>query len=243
MKGFLSLILVVLVFITSAMAEGLDLEGMDYDSLMKLKQAVDDELYSRPEAEPRVLYPGMYTVGQDIKAGSYQVIVAEVGDDETGSEILVYSDLTSKEAFAEIQDAYVGISDSPISIILENGNVIEVCWLPAKFSVRGFDSEDYPDYALPEGTIVPSGAYVVGDDIPSGMYQMFAGSISDGKLLLYSSVEAYNKDKSSRLNYDEKYELEASKTASGFMIRLDEGNVVIVEQDVIMKKQQKLRFD
>ena len=72
---------------------------------------------------------------------------------------------------------------------------------------------------------------------------MFAGSISGGKLLLYSSVEAYNKDKSSRLNYDEKYELEASKTASGFMIRLDEGNVVFVEQDVIMKKQQKLHFD
>ena len=51
-------------------AEGI-LEEYDFESLLVLKRQVDQEYFSREDAEPFILFPGIYSIGTDIKAGRY----------------------------------------------------------------------------------------------------------------------------------------------------------------------------
>lgn len=77
MKKFLSvLILVLLLFSTSAGAESIDLESMSMDELIAIKNAVTDEIYSRLDFsfEDTKIGAGYYLVGEDIKAGKYEFI-------------------------------------------------------------------------------------------------------------------------------------------------------------------------
>lgn len=91
MKKFLSvLILVLLLFSTSAGAESIDLESMSMDELIAIKNAVTDEIYSRLDFsfEDTKIGAGYYLVGEDIKAGKYEFICtsAETGSLSSGKE-------------------------------------------------------------------------------------------------------------------------------------------------------------
>ena len=73
----LLLLFSICLLLVPVIGEALDIGAMDYNSLLALKQEVDLEIDSRPEAEPFVINPGQYVVGSDMKVGKYFVIFAE----------------------------------------------------------------------------------------------------------------------------------------------------------------------
>lgn len=72
MKRFLVILVVLSLFVTCAFAEGIDLESIETDDLVALRDAVNAELAKRNFAEKEVCVPaGTYTIGEDIPAGNY----------------------------------------------------------------------------------------------------------------------------------------------------------------------------
>ena len=109
---------------------------------------------------------------------------------------------------------------------------------------------DYYTYEPPEGTYVPAGAYMVGDeeedDIPTGTFTVYAGTIYGGDVKIYNTQENYAQDGSWQLGYDKHCEVRVTKIPEPETIILEGGNVLLVEKDVIMKKGAsggKLVFD
>lgn len=242
MKKIFALMLMLAMIVTPVFAEGLDLAGMGFEELTELKQAVDNEYFARPESEPKVLQPGLYTVGEDIAAGSYQVIVADFGSKEYAWLYL----FENQEAYND-RDAltYTAISlyDSETGgISLENGNILMIDALPCAFSVSDFSNEDFPVYEVPEGTIIPGGTYTIGDSIPMGMYQIYSGSIRGAEIYGYSDLETSRSDER-RNECDYEIELIASNPAQGTTQTFEEGTIVVITDDVVMKKQAAFTFD
>ena len=74
MKRFIALILLLMLVVPVAMAEAdFDFTGYSYDQLIGIKEQLDAEIATRPEAGARVLQPGQYVVGKDIAQGIYDV--------------------------------------------------------------------------------------------------------------------------------------------------------------------------
>ena len=240
MKKLLSLMMVLFILITPAMAEGLDLEGMDYDSLMQLKQAVDAELYSRPEAEPRVLQPGIYEIGKDICPGRY---LARVNSYEFGKN--TYCSLSIFDTFEaatnygdRVYYETISLEEGSLGIDLPDGKFFKVSDFPVTLSVSELTEEELYEYVPPEGTYVPAGTYVVGEDLPAGGYQIFMGTIAGCDVLVYDDENALENGK-----YSQRAELRMIWDGHVASISVKEGNIVKVEDDVVMKKQPKLEFD
>ena len=232
-----------------------DVTGMDFSALSELKQKVDAEYYSRPEAEPFSIAEGYYTVGKDIAPGRYYVATVVPDDDGYGVRMHVYVDKAQFDArpsgyYGEyISDDYFTLGEEPKSMTLEEGNYLYVEG-PLMFSAGEFAISDYFTYEPPEGTYVPAGAYMVGEgedkDIPTGTFTVYAGTVYGGDIKIYYSQETYAQDGSWHLGYDKHCEVPVTKGLASETIVLEEGYVVLVESDVIMKRGTaggKLVFD
>ena len=136
------------VFSTPVLAESTDVAGMDFSALNELKQKVDTEYYSRPEAEPFSIAEGYYTVGQDMKPGRYYVATVSPDEDGYGVRMHVYVDKAQFDARPSgyygdyISDDYFSLGEEPKSISLEDGNYLYVEG-PLLFSVSEFSVSDY----------------------------------------------------------------------------------------------------
>ena len=244
-----------LVFHIPVLASETDVEDMDFSTLSELKHRVDTEYYSRPEAEPFPVAKGYYIVGQDIEPGHYYVANVKPDNRGYGVRMHVYADKGKYESRPSgrygdyISDDYFSLGDEPKSMTLEDGNFLLVEG-PLLFSAGEFAPSDYYTYEVPEGTYVPAGAYIVGDgedkDIPTGTFTVYAGTVYGGEVKIYYSQENYTQDGSWHLGYDKHYEIRVTDTQAPETIVLEEGNVLLVEKDVIMKKgtgREKLIFD
>lgn len=234
-------------------AEQTDLSAMDFTALSELKQSVDAEYYSRPEAEPLTLAAGYYTVGQDINPGRYYVASVTPEDDGYGVRMHVYVDKAQFDArpagyYGEyISDDYFTLGEEPKSMTLEEGNYLYVEG-SLMFSAAEFSLSDYYTYEVPEGTYVSAGAYMVGEDkdIPPGTFTVYPATVAGGEVKIYYSEETFAEDGSWHLGYDKQCEVRVKKNASSETISLEEGYVLLVEQDVVMRKGTgggKLVFD
>lgn len=254
-KGAVLLLTGCLVFSTPVLAAETDVVGMDFSTLSELKQKVDAEYYSRPEAEPFSITEGYYTVGQDLNPGRYYVATVTPDEDGYGVRMHVYVDKAQFDARPSgyygdyISDDYFSLGEEPKSMTLENGNYLYVEG-PLMFSAGEFAVSDYYTFEPPEGTYVSAGAYMVGDeedkDIPTGTYTVYAGTIAGGDVKLYYTQETYAQDGSWHLGYDKHYEVRVAKNPAPETIILEEGNVLLVEKDVVMRKGSgggKLVFD
>ena len=148
-----------------------------------------------------------------------------------------------------ISDDYFSLGDEPKSMTLEEGNFLYVQG-PLLFGAADFDISDYYTYETPEGTYVPAGVYMVGEgddkDIPPGTFAVYPGTISGGDVKIYYSQETFEDDGSWHLGYDKHYEVRVRKNQASETIILEEGYVLLVEKDVVMKKGSggtKLVFD
>lgn len=238
MKKIFALMLMLAMIVTPVFAEGLDLAGMSFEELTELKQAVDNEYFARPESEPKVLQPGLYTVGKDIAAGTYHVIVADFGA-STNAFLYLYADQAAYDDGHESTLDILSLPDRDVlGPSLEDGNVLDIEYLACAFSVSGFEEDDFPQYEAPEGTLIPKGTYTIGELIPAGAYQVYAATIKNARLYIFKSQESYD-----ALEPDEIFYVEASSSPEGTMHSFDEGDILLIDNDVIMKKQAAFTFD
>ncbi len=244
-----------LTFTAPAMAAETDVAGMDFSALSELKQKVDVEYHSRPEAEPFTIAAGYYTVGQDIKPGRYYVASVIPDEDGYGVRMHVYAEKAQFDSRPSgyygdyISDDYFSLGDEPKSMMLEDGNYLYVEG-SLMFSASEFNPSDYYTYEAPEGTYVPAGTYMVGEgddkDIPAGTFTVYAGAVKGGDVKIYYSQEAFAEDGSWHLGYDQHCEVRVTSGTASETIVLEEGYVLLVESDVVMRKGSgngKLEFD
>lgn len=254
MKRFITLHLAVVlsfVTLTVAFADDTNLSAMSFNELTELKQKVDVEYNSRAEANPFSLSEGQYIAGVDLAPGRYYMASVELGDSGYTTRLHVYADRAQYDSrpsgrYGEhLSDDYFKVGDEPKSVRIDEGNFLLLDSGSLLVSATPFNSSDYIKYQLPEGTLVPAGVYDVGEsgEIPAGKYYVFAGVASGGDLKIYYTKDKFSSDGSWHLGYDKHYEFKATKNSKGEGVVLEEGYVVLVEQDVIMKKQQRLSFD
>lgn len=234
MKRILPIVLVVLLFSISAFAEDLDLKTMDYEQLAELKQAVDKEYFARPEAEPHILAPGKYIVGQDIKAGTYYACVNSYEFNKSG--------LVDFEAYESLEVYNAGgdrlwceqlwLTKSAVRVILNEGNLLCINRFPITLSADELTEEQRYKYEVPEGTYVSCGIYKVGEDIPAGSYQIYMGSLDGGEVYVYNKKD-----------YKSHIALSVLWGEHVKSLSVTEGDEVVVECDVVFRKQEKLVFD
>lgn len=244
-----------LAFCTPVLASDTDVTGLSFTELSELKQRVDAEYNSRPEAEPFDVAPGYYTVGQDINPGRYYVAAVVPNANGYSTYMHVYLDKNQFDSrpplqYGEFLSAdFFKLGDDPKSISFEEGNYL---WVEGSLilSSNEFQPSDYSNYEVPEGTYVPAGVYTVGEgedkDIPTGTYTVYAGTINGGDLKIYYSQDTFADDGSGHHGYDKHYEIDPYDSLSSEMIVLEEGYVLLVENDIVMKKGSsgaKLEFD
>lgn len=73
MKRILALVVTILLLSTCAMAEEIDLTGMDLASLLELHTKVDAAVQDKIDClvDDNLIFQGVYVVGKDITAGYY----------------------------------------------------------------------------------------------------------------------------------------------------------------------------
>lgn len=195
-------------------------------------------------ADSILLTTGYYVVGQDISAGGYNIIVGEFGTKEAGW-CGIYLDKTEMKENESLVSGNIPIGESPVHVNLDDGNVVSVGDLPLLFSTEEIKKEDYPVYNPPEGTLVVSGIYRGGIDIPTGTYQVYSAIAKAGYIIGYLTEEAYQDDKDSSLHLDRDFTVDyyPTKPEKIAVVEVEEGNVLVFNGDAIMKKPPKLTFE
>lgn len=245
MKRFLlTFLLLVSVFSSStSAAEGLNLSDMSYEELRQLKGVVDQEYFSRPEAEPLVLYPGRYIVGAGLPSGLCYMTPADYGDYNCGS-VSLYEN-TQKEADGDAL-SYKGFDlDEIVSFSLEEGNVLIINYVPLKVSLYPFDSSDLLTYECTGGVTIPGGTYRAGVDFPIGRYEVYPGGILQSVVYIYRTEESYENEDSwlFHTDCDEMITVYPTTNTQPKMLQVSEGNVFVVSDSIVMRKHDGFVFE
>ena len=80
MKRFFLLFLAVMLLISSAAADPIDLSGMSFDDLVSLRDQLNLAIWNSQEWQEVTVPEGIWIVGQDIPAGHWSVRVAAEHD-------------------------------------------------------------------------------------------------------------------------------------------------------------------
>ena len=195
-------------------------------------------------ADTLLLTNGYYVVGQDIEAGDYNIIVGDFGTDRNGW-CGIYLDKNKMQDNDALVSGDIPIGSDPYHVNLDEGNVISVSGLPLLFSTEEIKEEDYPHYDPVEGTLVVSGIYRGGIDIPVGIYQVYPVMAKAGYIVGYRTEEAYQEDKDSSFHMDRDFTVDyyPTKPEEIEVIEIEEGNVLIFNGNAIMRKPPKLSFE
>lgn len=249
-KAILAAALALALLFSAATGAETDIQNMDFDALSKLKQTVDAEFASRPEAGVLTLVPGQYVVGRDLKAGRYLMMCNDPSYKRNYARLHVYKD---EAQFAERPAGYYGeyisdnmftLGEAPESVVLAEGNLLCLDSAGVVCTLYEFAEEDYYRYTPPEGTCVPAGSYLVGEEgnLPAGNYEVFAADVQGGEIRIYFKEEDFFNDGSWHLGCDKHYDIDTGEKET---IKLEEGYLLFVEKDVVMTRQKrtKLVFD
>lgn len=244
----LALVLIIVAFPCVTLAEGIDVTAMDYDQLFKLKQQIDAEFVSRPESKPFILVPGEYEVGKDIRPGRYYILAATpIYGIYRSCTVFVYQDREAFDKRMKNKEAYIAeyeLGNSVKSVDLPDGSFIVVKYSSVALSNSEFTFEDVYSYTVPDGTLVPAGRYVVGVEIPAGTYNFYAGTGYGGRAYVYTSEEDSLSDGTMHGKAKIKIEVDPSTHLDDYETAiLEDGLIVVVNRDVVMRKQQKLNFE
>lgn len=79
MKKLLAILILMMLLVTSAYADIIDLSSMTVEELIALHEQIDGILQEKFECKLGVFYPGNYVVGRDIKEGQYIFSCTKVG--------------------------------------------------------------------------------------------------------------------------------------------------------------------
>lgn len=115
-------ILLLVCMTTFAAADAVDLSGLSFDELMKLRDQVNAEIISRPEWKEVTVPAGTWIVGEDIPAGTYSISPTSSGG------YITITNPNAKDYFSQ-QIMSEGIRDEEYAvakIVLKDGYVVEV---------------------------------------------------------------------------------------------------------------------
>lgn len=124
MKRFIALVLTMLLLSVSAIAEEVDISGMDLAALLTLHERLDSSIQEQFDCllDNNNIYQGVYVVGDDIKSGRYLLTSL----DDTYFMCHLYADRAHKEDHDGGQhETLLSIGDT-LSIKFEDGMVFVV---------------------------------------------------------------------------------------------------------------------
>ena len=78
MKKIIAAIVVLVLFTGIAYAETVNLKGMSSEELIRLQTSILQELMDRGEVRSATIPAGIYTIGDDIPAGSYSISTKQI---------------------------------------------------------------------------------------------------------------------------------------------------------------------
>ena len=125
MKRFLAIMVLVLMVVSSAAAEDIDLSGLSFDQLIQLQSRITMEIMQRDEWQEVTVPAGVYVIGKDIPAGSWSVEMACKGS----CEVLLYPNKEESEnefgfsLFDVVLSEYIE-KTTVGKLDLKNGNIL-----------------------------------------------------------------------------------------------------------------------
>ena len=135
MKRICYILAIVLCFanITTAFASAIDLSTMTLDELVELRKNVDTEIENRIaelSATHTLIYPSIYVVGKDIKAGEY--IFTNNTDDYSQFNWWETEESYKNKDKYQFECLYEG---DIYRFVLQEGMVFELCNRPCKIEM------------------------------------------------------------------------------------------------------------
>ena len=170
---------ILLSFASCAFADGSDrdaLQSMDDETFIALWHDAQIEYMRRASHFSTLLGAGVYETGIDVPAGNYTLI--PTGRSISPPGIIVFPDRKTYEQTTDERRpkgclfSIESRCGERCDIALQEGNILVCSGFPVH-CFRGSDFSAATDAALylpPEGTVVPAGVYIAGQDIPVGRY-------------------------------------------------------------------------
>ena len=247
MKKFIALILLLMLVVPAAMAEAdFDFTGYSYDQLIGIKEQLDAEIATRPEAGARVLQPGQYVVGKDIAQGIYDVGFVPAEADDTYTNWYIYD--TKQMYDYDVSRLYLGDlprdegrvqEGSSVKVELFEGDYFVIYRSAASIERTGNAVPVEYDYTVPEGTSIPTGIYIIGEEIPAGKYTIYFNGEAPSRVRTYANPEDATNDFK-----DTDFEAVLANYNTSVEANLKEGYAFRLEYNsVIMKKSEGFVFD
>ena len=242
---FLSLLMLISTGLCSIALAEADYSGYSYDELIDIQEKLKLEIQTRPEAGKGTLETGVYIVGKDIAQGEY--VLRPLSPESEYAQVATYENerirnttSTSGSWGATMMLDYVSQSSSYLRLALYEGNVVESTRTAVEIErVGNVDEKPVPpEYAVPDGTLIPKGEYTVGDLIPAGAYAIhYNGEMS-------ALVRMYESSEDARINWGAKLRktldiydpIVLATLPEGFVLKIDYGSV-------IMKKAGAFTFE
>lgn len=224
-----------------------DFSSYTYDELLELRQALDDELLSRPEYVQKSFSSGEYIAGEDLPAGEYTLTLKQEDPEFDRVDYYVYE---TKDMYSyDVNRLFLGDmpikegslkADSTATVNLYEGYCLVIRYNGVNVQQTGkLEGNPNDTYEVPDGTLIPAGFYTVGVEIPEGIYTAYYSGDTTTRFRIYRSMEEASND-----FVNEEFELILSLTNPSGPVTLEEGHVIRIEySDVIMTKREAFTFD
>lgn len=243
-------VVLALCVTTSAIAEAIDFSTYTYAELEEIRSALDAEMNSRPEGGAKTLAVGQYAVGSDIEPGEYLLGFVADEEDDTASEYYVYENRSMYEFdvgrlwlgdFPRTEGRVKGTSTATVK--LYEGDYFIVYRSSISYKKIADVAPIQDDYTLPDGTLVPVGHYVVGNEIPAGGFNAYFGGEYSSRVRIYGADQDWDNEFT-----DPEVEAILTESNDSTTLHLDEGAHVVVQYNpIIMEKADNgmtvLQFD
>ena len=249
MKKLLALIVLFALTATfsAAIAEAsFDFTSYSYDELIGIKEQLDAEIATRPEAGERILQPGQYVVGKDIAPGIYDLGFVPAKEEDTYTNWYIYD--TKQMYDYDVGRLFLGDlprnegrvqEGSSVKVELFDGDYFVIYRSAASIVRTGNVTLVESNYTAPEGTSIPTGIYTIGEEIPEGKYTIYFNGEAPSRVRTYA-----NPDDATNDFKDPEFEAVLADYNTSVEINLKAGYAFRLEyNNVIMKKSEGFVFD
>lgn len=225
---------------------GFDFSSYSFDELIGIKEQLDAELQTRPEAGERTLQTGQYVVGKDIAQGIYELGFVPAEEDDTYTNWYVYD--TKQMYDYDVGRLWLGDlpreegtlkAGSSVRVELFDGDYFVIYRSAASITRVGNAVPVETNYTPPEGTSIPTGIYIIGEEIPEGKYTVYFNGEAPSRVRTYADpADATNDFK------DGEFEAVLASYNTSVEINLKAGYAFRLEYNsVIMKKSEGFVFN
>ena len=123
---FLVVFALISMLITGLSESNVDLKSYSDDELMSLRDSISDELINRGVEFDVPFYPGMYVVGKDIRAGSYDIVLSGCG---YGDSIAFYASNEDRENYNIMKFDSFDENQEGYHLTVEDGMVFDITFM------------------------------------------------------------------------------------------------------------------